>query len=71
MAEVKKKVCIFCENGREPSYADSASLKKYLSDRSRIIARTRSGACSRHQRRVSREIKHARHLSLLPFVTRI
>ncbi|MBI2021668.1 30S ribosomal protein S18 [Candidatus Daviesbacteria bacterium] len=66
-----KKVCYFCENKKDPSYTDTVTLRKFLSDRSRIIPRLRSGACSRHQRMITREIKHARHLALLPFITRV
>lgn len=62
-----KKVCFFCQSKTEPRYSDAASLRRYLSDRGRINPRGRSGACSKHQRRVSREIKRARHLALLPF----
>lgn len=66
-----KRVCIFCEGKKEPTYTDSQTLKKFMSDRSRIIPRAKSGVCSKHQRRVTREIKHARHLSLLPFVASV
>lgn len=63
-----KKVCFFCENGTNPDYTDSATLKKFMSDRARIVSKQRSGACSRHQRLITKEIKHARHLALMPFV---
>ncbi len=63
-----KKVCYFCENGKNPDYTDSATLKKFMSDRARIVSKQRSGACSKHQRQISKEIKHARHLALMPFV---
>lgn len=66
-----KKVCLYCENKQDPSYTDSASLRKFVSDRSKILPRARSGACSKHQRAVSKQIKYARHLSLLPFIARV
>lgn len=66
-----KKVCYFCEKKTLPTYTDSATLKKFVSDRSRIVPKLRSGLCSKHQRRVTKEIKHARHLALLPFVASI
>lgn len=65
------KVCSFCEAKKEPDYTDSASLKRYLSDRNRIISKARTGACSKHQRRLTKHIKYARHLSLLPFVAKV
>ncbi len=71
MAQAKKKVCFFCENNKKPTYTDSQTLRKFMSDRSRIVSHLRSGVCSKHQRGVSKEIKHARHLALLPFVAKI
>jgi small subunit ribosomal protein S18 len=64
------KECYFCANKKEPWYSDVASLQKFVSDRGKIIVRTRSGLCAKHQRRVTTAIKHARHLALLPFVAR-
>lgn len=67
----KKRGCIFCQTKTDPSYTDTASLRRFISDRSKMIPKLRSGLCSKHQRKVTKEIKYARHLSLLPFVTRI
>lgn len=67
----KKRPCYFCESKKEPTYTDSSALRKFISDRSRIYPRAKTGACSKHQRRVTKEIKYARHLSLLPFVNQI
>jgi small subunit ribosomal protein S18 len=64
------KECYFCAQKKEPWYSDVASLQKFTSDRGKIIVRTRSGLCAKHQRRVTIAIKHARHLALLPFVSR-
>ncbi len=66
-APVNKK-CFFCESQKSPIYTDTATLKRYMSDRARIVGKARSGVCSRHQRLVTKAIKHARHLALLPFV---
>ena len=64
-----KKECFFCESpdGLQPSYTDVATLKKFVSDRGKIVSAGRNGACAKHQRRIGQEIKRARHLSLLPF----
>jgi len=67
----KKKYCAFCQSKGEPHYWDSMALRRFVNDRGRIVARARTGTCSKHQRRVSREIKHARHLALLPFIVRV
>ena len=61
--------CFFCQNEKLPDYKDFDALSKWLSDRGKILGRDKSGACARHQRRLAREIKHARHLALLPFVS--
>lgn len=66
-----KKVCQFCTNKTEPHYFDTNAIRRFINDRGRIVIRTRSGCCAKHQRRVTREIKRARHLSLLPFTVRV
>lgn len=66
-----KKVCFFCQNKSSPRYWDAAALRKYMSDRGRILNRARVGTCAKHQRCVGREIKRARHLALLPFTVRV
>lgn len=59
--------CPFCERGITPSYKEHKVLKSYLSDRAKILGSDRTGVCSRHQRKLSQEVKRARHLGLLPF----
>lgn len=66
-----KKVCHFCQSKTIPSYVDLVVLKRYISDRSKIVAKLKSGICARHQRAVTKHIKYARHLSLLPFVPKV
>lgn len=68
---IKKRVCYFCESGKLPSYTDALTLRKFLSDRMRIVGHLRSDTCNKHQRGITREIKRARHLALLPFVARV
>lgn len=63
--------CPFCEKGKEPDYKDYKRLSNFLSDRARILSSARTGVCARHQRKLGREIKRARHLGLLPFIERI
>lgn len=70
-ARAKKKVCQFHENKTEPRYWDASALRRFLNDRGRIYPRTRSGTCAKHQRALTREIKRARHLALLPFTAKI
>lgn len=65
-----KKVCQFCSNKTEPHYFDMVALRRFINDRGRIITRVRSGSCAKHQRRITKEIKRARHLALLPFTVK-
>jgi len=65
------KACYFCTEKKEPTYADATTLQKFVTERGKIVARVRSGLCALHQRRVTTAIKHARHLALMPFVTRV
>lgn len=67
---IAPKKCFYCEEKKEPSYMDVASLKKFLSERGKIIPRSRNGLCARHQRHFATAVKHARHLALLPFIVR-
>lgn len=63
-----KTDCPFCKkDALEPRYRDPDILKKYMTDRGRIIEKDQNGLCAKHQRRVTAEIKRARHLALLPF----
>lgn len=65
----KKKVCRFCENNvREIDYKDVHILKKYILDRGKITPRRVTGACAYHQRKLSKAIKRARILALLPYI---
>lgn len=65
------KPCEFCKNKTEPNYKDLDSLKIGLSNKMRIVARAYSGVCLKHQRRLTREIKKARHMALIPFVQKV
>ena len=63
----KKKVCTFCGVEGEVDYKDVARLKKYISERGKILPRRVTGTCARHQRMVTTAIKRARNLALLPY----
>lgn len=67
----RKKSCFFCDNAKEPTFTDSSALRRFMSDRSRINGKQRSGMCARHQRTLTAQIKYARHLALLPFITKV
>lgn len=59
--------CPFDVAKTEPDYADPESLKHYVTDRGKIMAKNRTGVCQKHQRRLMRAIKRARHLALLNY----
>ena len=66
----RRKVCQFCvDKCQDIDYKDAAKLKRYLSDRSKILPRRTTGVCAQHQRRLMIAIKRARQVALLPYVT--
>ncbi|MFH1142270.1 MAG: 30S ribosomal protein S18 [Candidatus Uhrbacteria bacterium] len=65
----KKKYCFFCVNDIEHiDYKDTGLLRRFISSYAKIVSRKRSGVCDWHQRRLSKAIKQARIMALLPFV---
>lgn len=66
----RKKVCAFCVDKVEHiDYKDAAKLRRFLSERSKILPRRMTGVCAAHQRQLTEAIKRARHIALLPYVT--
>jgi len=63
--------CPYCESGKGPSYKNYKDLANYMSARARVLGKSRTGICTRHQKRMTKEIKRARHLGLLPFAPAI
>lgn len=66
----RKKVCQFCVDKIDYiDYKDTARLRRYLSERSKILPRRTTGTCARHQRQLTVAIKRARHIALMPYIT--
>lgn len=66
----RKKVCSFCVDKVENiDYKDVARLRRFISERAKILPRRVTGTCARHQRELTVAIKRARHLALLPFIS--
>lgn len=65
------KECYFCTEKKDPHFLDNQSLNRFITERGKIIGRLRSGLCTKHQKRLTVGVKHARHLALLPFVARV
>ena len=66
----RRQVCHFCVDKSEfIDYKDTAKLKKFTSERSKILPRRTTGTCAYHQRQLTEAIKRARQVALLPYVT--
>lgn len=64
----RRKVCVFCSEKAKPiDYKDVATLKKYISERGKILPRRITGNCAEHQRDITLAVKRARHIALLPY----
>ena len=65
---IKKKVCAFCaDKNLVIDYKDAEKLRKYVSEKGKILQRRVTGLCAKHQREVTVAIKRARHIGLLPY----
>ncbi|HEY6539102.1 MAG TPA: 30S ribosomal protein S18 [Candidatus Dormibacteraeota bacterium] len=65
-----RKVCNFClERIVEVDHKEVSRLRRYISERGKILPRRVTGTCSLHQRRLTVALKRARHMALLPFAT--
>ncbi len=67
----RKKVCVFCaERIDDIDYKDIDKLKKYVSDKGKILPRRITGNCAKHQRKVREAVQRARHIALLPYTVK-
>ncbi|MBI5139890.1 MAG: 30S ribosomal protein S18 [Candidatus Vogelbacteria bacterium] len=65
------KQCHFCTNGvKYVDYKDVETLKRFVTQHSSILKTYKSGVCGTHQRKLAMAIKRARHLAILPFISR-
>ncbi len=66
----RRKVCAFCmDNIDYIDYKDTARLRKFISERAKILPRRISGTCAKHQRQLTTAIKRARVVALLPYIS--
>jgi small subunit ribosomal protein S18 len=66
---VRKRVCRFCtDKTKTTDYKDMKVLESFIKERGRILSARSSGNCAKHQRQLTRAIKQARFLSLVPYV---
>mgnify|MGYP000866482211 CR=1 FL=1 len=70
MRRAKRKICQFCvDKVDDIDYKDLMKIRKYLSEKGKILPRRISGTCAKHQRQLTVSIKRARHIALLPYTT--
>lgn len=64
----KKKVCAFCaDKSNVIDYKDAAKLRRYVTEKGKILPRRQTGTCAAHQRELTVAIKRARVMAILPF----
>ena len=69
---MRRKVCRFCEDKiTHIDYKDERSLRRFITDRGKIVPQRISGTCARHQRQLTTAIKRARHIAILPFAAEV
>ena len=65
----RRKVCVYCaDKNAVIDYKDVNKLKRYVSERGKILPRRITGNCAKHQRALTVEIKKARHIAIMPYV---
>lgn len=65
----RKRVCRFCSQKMKIDYKDADALRRFITERGKILPRRITGTCAKHQRKLALEIKRARALALLPYVS--
>jgi small subunit ribosomal protein S18 len=66
----RRKICRFCENKIDYiDHKDERLMRRFVTERGKMVPRRVSGNCAIHQRKLTRSIKRARHLAIMPFVS--
>ncbi len=63
----RKKVCYFCANKNLPDYRNIDMMKKFITERGKIMTERSSGCCAKHQRALAKQIKRARQIGFVPY----
>ncbi len=66
----RKKVCKFCAQKMKIDYKDPDTLRRFITERGKILPRRITGSCAKHQRRLAVAIKRSRSLAMLPYVAK-
>ena len=67
--KMRKKVCPLCANKDLVLDYNAEQLRKFINDKGKILPRRATGACAKHQRDITLEVKRARHIAVLPYTT--
>ena len=68
--KMRKKVCPLCANKELVlDYKKAEQKRKFINDKGKILPRRATGACAKHQRDITLEVKRARHIAVLPYTT--
>jgi len=70
VANKRRKICYFDANKVDPVFTEVAVLRKFTTERGKIMPAAKTGVCAKHQRGLSRSIKRARQVGLLPYTDR-
>ncbi len=63
----KKKICMMCAGKAEVDYKNPESLRRYVNEKGKIVPRRVTGNCALHQRFISKQVKRARAIALMPY----
>lgn len=67
--KIRKKICLFCTDNKEViDYKNMIKLRRFVSERGKILSSKTTGCCAKHQRKITTAIKRARSIALLPYV---
>ncbi len=61
--------CAFCEQGIDPEYKNAKAMRPMLTEKGKIVSRSRTGLCLSHQRKLTKAVKYARYMAILPYVS--
>jgi small subunit ribosomal protein S18 len=61
--------CFFCQYKTGPTFKETDNLARFLSPRKKILSRYKTGVCAKHQKQMTKEIKYAQYLGLLPYIS--
>jgi len=61
--------CFYCQYKTDPDFKDVDNLQKFITPRKKIVSRDKSNICAKHQRKLTKHIKYARYLGLLPYIS--